>query len=101
MVNRFVYSSIQKFQASLLAPDQHSEVYELEPLMKPLLEPLCPPASNAEGSSDANPIVIPGVEAEQFRDLLLVLLGRYVPTCIHDLLKNHFDTLLDQTIQTM
>ncbi|KAF8598159.1 hypothetical protein BDV93DRAFT_547508 [Ceratobasidium sp. AG-I] len=65
-----------KFQASILAPDEDSEVYEFEPLMKPLHDLLCLPAPNIEGSSDTNPIVVPGVEAEQFRDLLLTLLGR-------------------------
>lgn len=46
--------------------------------MKPLYDPLNAPAPNGEGLSDASPIVIPDVEPEQFRDLLLVLLGRYV-----------------------
>ncbi|KAF8601017.1 hypothetical protein BDV93DRAFT_254282 [Ceratobasidium sp. AG-I] len=65
-----------KFQASIIVPDEDERSYEFESIMKPLQDPLSPPAANGEGSSDTNPIVIPGVEAEQFRDLLLVLLGR-------------------------
>ncbi|KAF8601018.1 hypothetical protein BDV93DRAFT_525064 [Ceratobasidium sp. AG-I] len=75
-----------KFQASIIIPSKveepdyeepdYEETYEFEPIMKPLHDPLSPPAPNGEGSSDVNPIIIPGVEAEQFRDLLLVLLGR-------------------------
>ncbi|KAF8603027.1 hypothetical protein BDV93DRAFT_523615 [Ceratobasidium sp. AG-I] len=71
-----VGGSLFKFQASILAPNPPTQPYEFKPLMKDLLDPQNPSRANTSGSSESNPLIIPNVEPEQFRDLLLALLGR-------------------------
>ncbi|KAF8603028.1 hypothetical protein BDV93DRAFT_607094 [Ceratobasidium sp. AG-I] len=71
-----VGESLFKFQASILAPNPSTQPYEFEPLMKDLLDPQNASTTNTRGSSESNPLIVPNVEAKQFRDFLLALLGR-------------------------
>ncbi|KAF8603029.1 hypothetical protein BDV93DRAFT_523617 [Ceratobasidium sp. AG-I] len=71
-----VGGSLFKFQATILAPNESTKPYEFEPLMRDLLDPQNATTSDTKGSSNSNPLTIPNVEAKQFHDLLLAVLGR-------------------------